>query len=91
MSGKHTAVESADPLHKPEVAPNVPRSQTRKLTAISERKLKANRENAKKSPGPRTARGKEYSRRNATKHGLFARHPVDFVLLGENCRNTMTY
>ena len=39
---------------------------------ISERKLKANRENAKKSTGPRTARGKAFSRRNAVKHGLCA-------------------
>ncbi len=39
---------------------------------ISERKLEANRENAKKSSGPRTARGKAFSRRNAVKHGLCA-------------------
>ncbi|MGO9083646.1 MAG: hypothetical protein ACLQBK_00330 [Candidatus Sulfotelmatobacter sp.] len=37
---------------------------------ISERKLQANRANAKKSTGPRTARGKAFSRSNATKHGL---------------------
>ena len=37
---------------------------------ISERKLQANRANAKKSTGPRTARGKAFSRGNATKHGL---------------------
>jgi len=42
------------------------------LPAISEHKLKANRENAKKSTGPKTLRGKAYSRRNALKHGLFA-------------------
>jgi hypothetical protein len=40
---------------------------------ISERKLLANRENAKKSTGPRTVRGKAYSRGNTVKHGLFAR------------------
>jgi len=40
------------------------------LTTISERRLKANRENAKKSTGPKTARGKEYSAKNAAKHGL---------------------
>ena len=39
---------------------------------ISERKQLANRENAKKSTGPRTARGKSFSRRNAIKHGLCA-------------------
>lgn len=37
---------------------------------ISEARLRANRENAKKSTGPKTARGKAYSRRNALKHGL---------------------
>ena len=41
-----------------------------KPRAISERKLQANRANAKKSTGPRTARGKAYSSRNARKHGL---------------------
>ena len=39
---------------------------------VSERKLQANRENAKKSTGPKTVRGKAYSRRNALKHGLLA-------------------
>jgi hypothetical protein len=53
-------------------------------SAISERKLKTNRENAKKSTGPKTARGKAHSRRNAIKHGIFARHGMEFVLLGEN-------
>jgi hypothetical protein len=39
---------------------------------VSLRKLQANRQNALRSTGPRTARGREYSRRNALKHGLFA-------------------
>jgi hypothetical protein len=43
------------------------------VRSISERKLKANRENSKKSTGPRTVRGKAYSRSNAVKHGFFAR------------------
>lgn len=38
--------------------------------AISEARLRANRENAQKSTGPRTARGKKFSSRNAVKHGL---------------------
>jgi len=49
----------------------------------SERKRIANRENAQMSTGPRTAIGKAYSRQNALKHGLFARHKEDFVALGE--------
>jgi hypothetical protein len=49
-----------------------------KSVTVSERKLKANRENAKKSTGPRTSRGKGFSRRNALKHGLFVRHITEF-------------
>ena len=39
---------------------------------VSERKRQANRRNAKKSTGPRTAAGKKRSSRNATLHGVFA-------------------
>ena len=42
-------------------------------TTISERKLAANRANALKSTGPRTQRGKSYSRLNSFRHGLLAR------------------
>lgn len=53
--------------------------------AVSERKLKANRENAKKSTGPKTARGKAYSRRNALKHGVCAKKLfLDFMVQREN-------
>jgi hypothetical protein len=52
--------------------------------SVSERKLKANRENAKKSTGPRTSPGKAYSRRNAVKHGLYVRPTTDFEALGED-------
>ena len=40
---------------------------------VSEARLHANRENAKRSTGPKTARGKAYSRRNALTHGLLAK------------------
>jgi hypothetical protein len=49
---------------------------------ISQRKLNANRANAQKSTGPKTLRGKSYSRRNALKHGLFAKQVEDFQNLG---------
>jgi tetrahydromethanopterin S-methyltransferase subunit B len=61
-----------------------PAGETDAPVAVSQKKLQANRENAKKSTGPRTARGKAYSRRNATKHGLFTHNWMEFVLLGED-------
>ncbi|MCU1270086.1 MAG: hypothetical protein JWN74_1380 [Acidobacteriaceae bacterium] len=42
--------------------------------AVSDRKLEANRKNALKSTGPRTAKGKSHSRRNAIRHGLYMDH-----------------
>ena len=38
----------------------------------SDRQIAANRRNASKSTGPKSARGKERSRRNALRHGLTA-------------------
>jgi hypothetical protein len=54
------------------------------LATVSQRKLKANRENARKSTGPQTPRGKTFSRRNAIRHGLFVSHITDFEALQEN-------
>src|SRR5579864_8210224 len=44
----------------------------KKLAHVSFRKVAANRQNALKSTGPKTSRGKANSRTNALKHGLFA-------------------
>jgi hypothetical protein len=43
---------------------------------VSERRIQANRKNALRSTGPRTARGKRTVARNAIKHGLLAREVV---------------
>ena len=42
----------------------------------TEKQKKANRENAKKSTGPRTEEGKARSSQNGIKHGLLARDAV---------------
>lgn len=53
----------------------------RLATAVSARKVRANRRNAKRSTGPRTERGKRAAARNAITHGLFCR---ELVLPGED-------
>ncbi len=50
--------------------------------ATSERKAESNRRNAKRSTGPRTRRGKSYSRLNALKHGILAAVAVNFTIEG---------
>lgn len=50
---------------------------------VTAKKLAANRANARKSTGPRTAAGKRRSSRNAVTHGLFCN---DTVLPGEDAR-----
>ena len=53
----------------------------------SAKKIKANRRNASKSTGPRTARGKSWSRLNALKHGILASQAVLTTLEGRAGRN----
>ena len=43
-------------------------------------KIEANRQNAQKSTGPKTAEGKAAVSKNAVKHGLF----IDLLIRGEN-------
>jgi len=45
----------------------------------TEKQIAANRENAKKSTGPRTLSGKRKSRRNAVRHGLTAETVIDVI------------
>ena len=52
-------------------SPSISYSKRRPL-ALSERRLAANRRNAARSTGPRTAKGKARVARNAIKHGFFA-------------------
>ena len=43
---------------------------------MNQNKLDANRDNARKSTGPKTAMGKAASLRNALKHGMLAATPI---------------
>ena len=53
---------------------------------VTEKTLAANRLNPKQSTGPRTERGKNNSKFNAVKAGLFARCVVIPVCDGEGCK-----
>src|SRR4051794_10965429 len=48
----------------------------RRRSMVSQRKIDANRRNAKRSTGPRTEEGKDRVKLNALKHGLTARTVV---------------
>ncbi|MBN2313735.1 MAG: hypothetical protein JXM79_07375, partial [Sedimentisphaerales bacterium] len=51
------------------------------IVMATQAQIQANRRNAQKSTGPRTAEGKAAVAKNATQHGLFAR---DSVVISEN-------
>ncbi len=53
-----------------------------RIRTASPRKAAANRRNALKSTGPRTAQGKRWSRLNALKHGILASQAVIVALEG---------
>ena len=59
-----------------------------KLKVISNNKVRANRENAKKSTGPRTVSGKEKVSGNALTHGLTAEK---HVIIGESIDEFNTF
>ena len=61
---------------------------TRKLKIVSNNKVRANRENAKKSTGPRTLSGKEKVSGNALTHGLTAEK---HVIIGESIEEFNTF
>lgn len=56
---------------------SIPQSpNTARKWPVSERRIQANRKNALRSTGPKTARGKQIVGRNAIKHGILAREVV---------------
>ena len=61
---------------------------TRKLKIVSNNKVRANRENAKKSTGPRTVSWKEKVSGNALSHGLTAEK---HVIIGESIEEFNTF
>ena len=74
---------SAEPVEVPMEEPTAPvRDKT--TGGSSARKIAANRDNAAKSTGPKTPRGKASSRRGALKHGFFANQFSDFLLKRED-------
>ena len=58
------------------------------MPVVSERKLRANRRNARRSTGPRTAGGKRRSSLNAATHGIFCK---DAILPGEDKRQYVAF
>jgi hypothetical protein len=70
--GKSSSRSKASPITSPGQA-SEPCTQQEQKPSISPRKLAANRLNAKRSTGPKTPQGKENSKRNSYKLGIFAR------------------
>jgi hypothetical protein len=68
-------VSLSEPQKKNFFTPPSPEDSPRKRS-VSERKIQANRRNALRSTGPKTARGKHNVGCNAIKHGLLARQVV---------------
>lgn len=79
-SSAQTSVRTADGGLKPGQSSDI-RELVGQLT--SRKKIAANRNNAKESTGPRTARGKSRSRSNALKYGVFA---AQRLLPGEDAK-----
>ena len=81
-TGQETTIPPGDP---PVTATSLPKEPAEKeeKRPISPQKLAANRANAERSTGPRTAEGKEKSKQNSRKHGFFARQPLPTGEVGD--------
>jgi hypothetical protein len=58
---------------------------------VSLKRIRANRRNAQKSTGPRTAAGKRRSSRNSLKHGKYARLSFEFLKSSDVPGDTAKY
>jgi len=80
-AGQGTTLSPEEPPVDATPAPEEPVGEEKKRP-ISARKLAANRANAQRSTGPRTAEGKAKSRLNAVTHGLTARFFPGVIQVG---------
>ena len=70
-------IQETMPTQLPDASRPASRNAGKKRrTNLSLRKVKANRRNASRSTGPRTAKGKNVARWNALRHGMLAREVV---------------
>ena len=92
VRGRHAMSPAAHPqLHlesfgmsSSETSQNLPIQPSPENSAgeqpVSQRRIEANRRNALRSTGPKSARGKDMAARNSWKHGLLAKSAV--IMLG---------
>jgi len=81
--GKKSSGPAADPSNSRGQAAK-PRPEPASKAPISERKLAANRANAQRSTGPKTPEGKQRSKQNSYKAGIFARQLFFPTEAGQN-------
>src|SRR5438128_2455254 len=73
---QHGQKQQRQPKQPPPASPVPEPEPPYQYKALTARRVAANRGNAARSTGPRTARGKARSARNATKHGAWSRTAV---------------
>ncbi len=80
--GENLRMSLKDPSDKSSTPPTEHHARKR---PVSERKIQANRNNALRSTGPKTERGKRIVSRNAIKHGFLVREVV--ITAGDGAEN----